>query len=117
MRRRDIPIMESLGRGLRDAMAAQGWSAVRLSRASGVPESTISRFRGGATDGSFVSVWHLADALGVGIDGILGASAPGDGAGILRALSPRARADVLAYAAYRLREEEAALTGFRGRHR
>lgn len=101
-------LMEHVARGLRGAMAAQGWSQSRLAEASGVPQETISRWcRADCGDVGFAALVAVCRAMRMSLDGLLGEKGPGEGIGVIRQLSPSARAEVVAYATWRLRQEEA----------
>lgn len=53
---------------LRQAMDGRGWNQTDLARASGVPQTTISRYLRQAEDKPRHKVWQLARALGQSID-------------------------------------------------
>lgn len=50
----------------------RGWSLLKLSKISGVPEGTIKEYKFKKTDPSFKNACKVADALGVSLDELRG---------------------------------------------
>lgn len=50
----------------------RGWSLLKLSKISGVPEGTLKEYKFKKTDPSFKNACKVADALGVSLDELRG---------------------------------------------
>ena len=53
-------------------MNKRGWSLLKLSKISGVPEGTLKEYKFKKTDPSFKNACKVADALGVSLDELRG---------------------------------------------
>lgn len=56
---------DATGARVRAIRKAKGWSLARLSKASGIPQSTLSKFETGTLSLPLDRVFHVSDALGV----------------------------------------------------
>ncbi len=50
----------------------RGWSLLKLSKISGVPEGTLKEYKFKSTEPSFKNACKIADALGVSLDELRG---------------------------------------------
>lgn len=64
--------MITIGEAMKQAREAHGLTQVELSEMSGVWRSAISEYECGARIPGVLAAWSIADALGIGIDVLVG---------------------------------------------
>lgn len=60
--------VQALARDLRERMLAKGWTQVAVSRATGVHQSQISRFRSGDFTEFSDNLWRVCEYAGMQLD-------------------------------------------------
>ena len=64
--------MITIGDAMREARVSHGLTQTELSKLSGICQSAISEYECGIRIPCILNLWSIADALGVGIDMLVG---------------------------------------------
>lgn len=65
-----------VGRNLRDARKAQGYSLESLAKASGVSRAMLGQIETGKSVPTITVIWRVADALGIAVERLIASPAP-----------------------------------------
>lgn len=64
--------MITIGDAMREARVSHGLTQTELSKLSGICQSAISEYECGIRIPCILNIWSIVDALGVGIDALVG---------------------------------------------